>query len=85
MTKHKYQTKHNNRNSKSQTIGFLILFKDWNLEFICHLVLVICYFGLDGFRCPVPKFLDLMKKINNLIPVFPGQAFRNASSIRTDN
>jgi len=36
ITKHKYQTNHNDQNSKSQMFGSL---KNWDLGFICYLML----------------------------------------------
>ena len=52
ITNHKYQTNHNDLNSKSQTIGVWshLKFDFCSLEFICYLVLVICYFRFSSVR-----------------------------------
>jgi hypothetical protein len=46
ITNHKYQANRNYRNSKFETIGVrsYLKFGYCDLEFICDLLLVICYF-----------------------------------------
>ena len=52
IAKHKYQTNPNDRNSKFQTIGFwsYLRFGYCTFEFICNLMLVICYFRFIRLR-----------------------------------